>query len=89
MQESSVVKKRLRFVEPMTDGCREFGISRKTGFQPATGNMAVSLSAISRGSRCVISNQLPPQIESLIVSLAREKSQSLALPAGVLAPRRL
>jgi transposase len=36
-KESSVMDERLRFVdrllegEPMTDVCREFGISRKTG----------------------------------------------------------
>jgi hypothetical protein len=38
-KESSVMEERLRFVarlldgEPMTDMCREFGISRKTGYK--------------------------------------------------------
>jgi hypothetical protein len=38
-RESSVIEERLRFVarllegEPMTDLCREFGISRKTGYK--------------------------------------------------------
>ena len=38
-RESSVMEERLRFVarlldgEPMTDLCREFGISRKTGYK--------------------------------------------------------
>jgi transposase-like protein len=38
-KESSVMEERLRFVarlldeEPMTDVCREFGISRKTGYK--------------------------------------------------------
>lgn len=38
-KESSVMDERLRFVarllegEPMTDVCRDFGISRKTGYK--------------------------------------------------------
>ena len=38
-KQSSVMEKRLRFVarrlgdEPMTELCREFGISRKTGYK--------------------------------------------------------
>ncbi len=42
VEESSVMDERLRFVarvlegEPMTDLCREFGISRKTGLEQKT-----------------------------------------------------
>ena len=73
---SSVMDERLRFVacllvgEPMTDGCREFGISRKTGYKifdglvtpfracgPAGGSVATGMKKISyRGYR------FPPEI---------------------------
>lgn len=58
-KESSVMEERLRFVarllegEPMSDVCRAFGISRKTGYKlfnryRQEGPLALALSAASR-----------------------------------------
>ena len=56
---SSVMEERLRFVarlldgEAMTEVCRDFGISRKTGYKIsiATGHMDWKPSAIGRAGR--------------------------------------
>jgi hypothetical protein len=66
-KESSVMEERLRFVarlldgEPMTDVCREFGISRKTGYKIFNRyrEMVVRLSAIARGGQCVMPTSCP------------------------------
>ena len=76
------MEERLRFVarlldgEAMSDVCREFGISRKTGykilnrFKEERGPEAFT----DRSRRPVrYANQLPPQIESLIVNLKGDK----------------
>jgi len=81
-KECSVMEERLRFVarlldgEAMSDVCREFGISRKTGykilnrFKEERGPEAFT----DRSRRPVrYANQLPPQIESLIVNLKGDK----------------
>ncbi len=77
-KESSVMDERLRFVarllegEPMTEMCREFGISRKTGYKIFDRYKATGLEALTDRSRWPVryANQLPPtQIESLIVEL--------------------
>jgi transposase len=73
--------KRLRFVaklldgESMTDVCGEFGISRKTGYKIFNRYKQSGLEALGdRSWRPVrYANQLPPQIEGLIVRLKREK----------------
>src|SRR5690242_15850076 len=80
-KESSVMEERLRFVarlldgEPMTDVCREFGISRKTGYKIFNRYREHGCEAFSDRSRRPVryANQLPQQVESLIVTLKRGK----------------
>ena len=75
-RESSVMEERLRFVarlldgEPMTDLCREFGISRKTGYKVFNRYREHGCGAFSDRSRRPVryANQLPQQVESLIVT---------------------
>jgi transposase InsO family protein len=80
-KESSVVEERLKFVarliegEAMTDLCREFGISRKTGYKIYNRYKEDGAGCFDDRSRRPIryANQLPFQIESLIVRLKQEK----------------
>ena len=80
-KECSVMEERLRFVarllegEAMTDLCREFGISRKTGYKVFDRYKECGLEALNDRSRRPVhyANQLPTQIESLIVSLKNNK----------------
>ncbi len=80
-KECSVMDERLRFVarlldgEAMTDVCRTFGISRKTGYKIYDRYKEHGIEALSDRSRRPVryANQLPPQIESLIVGLKRDK----------------
>jgi transposase InsO family protein len=75
------MEERLRFVARLLDGeamsevCREFGISRKTGYKIFNRYKEHGLEALSDRSRRPVryANQLPAQIESLIVELKREK----------------
>ena len=72
---------RLRFVaklldgESMTEVCREFGISRKTGYKIFARYRDHGVEALCDRSRRPVryANQLRSQIESLIVTLKREK----------------
>ena len=72
---------RLRFVGRLLDGeamsevCREFGISRKTGYKIFDRYKQHGLEALTDRSRRPVryANQLPPQIEQLIVACKREK----------------
>jgi transposase len=94
---SSVMEERLCFVarllegEAMTDVCREFGISRKTGYKIFDRYKEHGLEALSDRSRRPVryANQLPPQIESLIVSLKQDKSHWGARKIRELMVRRL
>ena len=78
---SSVMEERLRFVarllegEPMSELCREFGISRKTGYKIFTRYQEHGCAALTDRSRRPVryANQLPHQVESLIVTLKRDK----------------
>jgi transposase-like protein len=78
---SSVMEERLRFVarlldgEAMTDVCREFGVSRKTGYKIFDRYKEHGLAALSDRSRRPVryANQLPEQVESLIVRLEADK----------------
>ena len=78
---SSVMEERLRFVarlldgEAMTDVCRDFGISRKTGYKIFDRYKEHGLEALSDRSRRPVryANQLPQQLEGLIVRLKAEK----------------
>jgi transposase InsO family protein len=88
---------RLRFVsrllegEAMTDVCREFGISRKTGYKIYQRYQAHGLEALSDRSRRPVryANQLPPQLEGLIVRLKRDKPHWGARKIRELLVRRL
>jgi len=88
---------RLRFVarlldgEAMTDVCREFGISRKTGYKLFERYKDHGLEALTDRSRRPVryANQLPPQIESLIVTFKREKPHWGARKIRELLVRRL
>ena len=96
-KECSVMDERLRFVsrlldgEAMTDVCREFGISRKTGYKIFDRYKEHGLEALSDRSRRPVryANQLPPQIEGLIVSLKRDKLHWGARKIRELLVRRL
>jgi transposase InsO family protein len=75
------MEERLRFVallldgESMSDACRRFGISRKTGYKIFDRYKEHGLEALSDRSRRPVryANQLPTQVESLIVSLKQDK----------------
>lgn len=80
-KECSVMDERLRFVarlldgEAMSDVAREFGISRKTGYKIFNRYKDQGLEALDDRSRRPwrYANQLPAQVESLIVRTKREK----------------
>jgi transposase len=59
----------------MTEVCREFGISRKTGYKIFDRYKEHGLEALTDRSRRPVryANQLPAQIEDLIVSLKHGK----------------
>ena len=65
----------------MTDVCREFGISRKTGYKIFDRYKEHGLEALNVRSRRPVryANQLPEQVESLILNLRREQAQRLAI----------
>jgi putative transposase len=72
---------RLKFVARVLDGermaglCREFGISRKTGYKILTRYNETGLEGLTDRSRRPYrhANQLPTQIETLIVRLKQDK----------------
>jgi transposase len=80
-KESSVMDERMRFVIRLKDGesmaslCREFGISRKTGYKIFERYEQCGLEGLSDRARRPFryANQLPEQVEAAIVSAKREK----------------
>jgi transposase InsO family protein len=94
---SSVMEERLRFVarlldgEAMTDVCREFGISRKTGYKIFDRYKEHGLEALTDRSRRPVryANQLPAPIESLIIRLKGDKPHWGARKIRELLVRRL
>jgi transposase InsO family protein len=96
-KECSVMDERLRFVarlldgEAMTDVCRGFGISRKTGYKIFDRYKEHGLEALTDRSRRPVryANQLPAQIESLIVGFKRNKPHWGARKIRELLVRRL
>ncbi|MGH6629713.1 MAG: helix-turn-helix domain-containing protein, partial [Burkholderiales bacterium] len=94
---SSVMDERLRFVARLLEGeqmshlCREVGISRKTGYKIFDRYKEHGLEALSDRSRRPVrhANQLPGQIESLIISLKRDKPHWGARKLRELLVRRL
>jgi len=93
----SVMEERLRFVarllegEAMSEVCREFGVSRKTGYKIFERYKDHGLEALSDRSRRPIryANQLPGQIESLIIRCKQEKPHWGARKIRELLVRRL
>jgi transposase InsO family protein len=96
-KESSVMEERLRFVARLLDGegmsevCREFGISRKTGYKIFCRYKDQGLEALCDRSRRPVryANQLPQQVEQLIVDLKRGKPHWGARKIRELLVRRL
>lgn len=96
-RESSVMEERLRFVarlldgEGMSDVCREFGISRKTGYKIRDRYRQEGLEALTDRSRRPVryANQLPDQIERLIVETKKGKPHWGARKIRELLVRRL
>ena len=79
-KECRIVEERLRFIARLLDGetmaglCREFGIARKTGYKIYTRYKDCGLDGLTDRSRRPYrhANQLPLQIETLIVALKKE-----------------
>jgi transposase InsO family protein len=75
------MEERLRFVARILDGegmsevCRSFGISRKTGYKIFNRYKEAGVDALCDRSRRPVryANQLPDQVERLIVACKREK----------------
>ena len=96
-KECSVMDERLRLVAQLLDGeamsevCRAFGISRKTGYKIFERYKEHGLEALTDRSRRPVryANQLPPQIESLIVAAKRDKPHWGARKIRELLVRRL
>jgi transposase InsO family protein len=80
-KESSVMDERLQFVarllegEQMSQVCREFGISRKTGYKIFDRYKEHGHEALTDRSRRPVryANQLPHQVEVAVVNLKRDK----------------
>lgn len=80
-RETSVMEERLRFVarllegEGMSEVCRDFGISRKTGYKILNRYRQDGLEALTDRSRRPVryANQLPDQIETMIIASKKDK----------------
>jgi transposase len=79
-KECSVMDERLQFVarrlagEPMAELCREFGISRKTGYKIFDRYQECGIQGLSDRSRRPYryAHQLPFQVENFILNVKRE-----------------
>jgi len=79
-KECNAVEERLRFIARLLDGekmaglCREFGISRKTGYKIYKRYKDCGIDGLTDRSRRPYrqASQLPMQIEKLIVALKKE-----------------
>jgi transposase InsO family protein len=95
--ESSVMDERLRFVARLLEGeqmshlCREFGISRKTGYKIYDRYKETGLEGLTDRSRRPVryANQLPPQVEAQIVRCKHDKPHWGARKIRELLVRRL
>ncbi len=91
------MEERLRFVarllegERMSEVCRSFGISRRTGYKIYDRYKADGLEALTDRSRRPVryANQLPEQVERMIVAAKREKPHWGARKIRELLIRRL
>ena len=81
-QESNLMDERLKFVARLLDGekmaklCREFGISRKTGYKIFNRYKEAGLDGLKDQSRRPYrhANKLPFQIERMILQVKRDRS---------------
>jgi len=91
MEERLRLVARLLEGEAMSEVCRAFGISRKTGYKIFDRYREHGLEALSDRSRRPVryANQLPQQIEALIVALKRAKPHWGARKIRELLVRRL
>ncbi len=95
--ECSVMDERLRFIarllegESMSDLCRECGISRKNGYKILSRYKEEGVTVITDRSRRPYryANQLPPQLEAMIVGLKKNKPHWGARKLRELLVRRL
>src|SRR6516164_9195981 len=96
-KECSVMDERMQFVsrrlagETMAELCREFGISRKTGYKIFDRYQECGIQGLTDRSRRPYryANQLPFQVENYILNVKREHSRgcpqdSRAPPAPIL-----
>ena len=96
-KESSVMEERLRFVarlldgEPMSEVCRAFGVSRKTGYKLLNRYREEGPLALCDRSRRPVryANQLPEPVERLIVETKKDKPHWGARKIRELLVRRL
>ena len=96
-RECSVMDERVRFVGRILDGeamsvvCREFGISRKTGYKIVNRYKQEGVDALTDRSRRPVryANQLPEQIERTIVRCKKDKPHWGARKIRELLVRRL
>ena len=96
-KESSVMEERLRFIarllegEPMSDVCRDFGVSRKTGYKLLNRYREEGPIALCDRSRRPVryANQLPEPVERLIIETKKEKPYWGARKIRELLVRRL
>lgn len=96
-KECSAMEERLRFVarliegEAMSDLCREFGISRKTGYKIFNRYKEAGATAFTDRSRRPVryANQLPAQVEALVVRCKKDKPHWGARKIRELLVRRL
>lgn len=80
-KESCIVDERLKFVGRLLEGdkmaelCREFEISRKTGYKIWSRYQQVGIQGLTDRSRRPVryANQLPLQLEATIVLLKKQK----------------
>jgi transposase InsO family protein len=96
-KDSSVMDERLRFIarvldgERMSDVCREFSISRKTGYKLLNRYRSEGPIALCDRSRRPVryANQLPEQVERLILEARKDKPHWGARKIRELLVRRL
>jgi len=80
-KERTIVEERMRFVLRLKDGesmaslCREFGISRVTGYKIYERYEECGLEGLTDRAKRPYrhANQLPPQVEAMIVAARRER----------------
>ena len=83
-KECSVMDERMQFVarrlagEPMAELCREFGISRKTGYKIFDRYQECGIQGLADRSRRPYryANQLPFQVENFILNVKHEHLNS-------------